>query len=243
MTQAKTLNCPMCGAPAASDATSCEHCGARLATVACPSCFGMIFQGAKFCSHCGAAVNRTELPAEKSELCPRCRINMQAVLIGQTHLRECSRCEGIWVDAASLQKICADREEQSAVLGMPGTVATPETVNLEKNIRYVPCPVCSKLMNRVNFGNCSHVVVDVCREHGTWFDRDELRRIVEFIRAGGLEKAREREMGELEERRQRLNAAQLTNARADANLAPRYGHGDWDLGISAAVSSLSSLFD
>jgi len=45
---AETLNCPMCGAAAPSDATSCEHCGARLATGACPSCFGMMFVGEKF---------------------------------------------------------------------------------------------------------------------------------------------------------------------------------------------------
>jgi len=67
-------------------------------------------------------------------------------------------------------------------------------------------------MNRVNFANCSHVVVDVCKQHGTWFDRDELRRIVEFIRAGGLESARAREMAELEERRRQLSAAQTSSA-------------------------------
>src|SRR5215470_10922383 len=115
---AETLNCPMCGAPAASDATRCEHCGARLATVACPSCFGMIFLGAKFCSHCGARVDRTEVETDAHNLCPRCRVDMKAVLIGKTNLLECPGCEGIWADAASLEQICQDREQQSAVLGM-----------------------------------------------------------------------------------------------------------------------------
>jgi hypothetical protein len=32
-------------------------------------------------------------------------------------------------------------------------------------------------MNRVNFAEYSGVVVDVCREHGTWFDADERQRI------------------------------------------------------------------
>src|ERR1700690_3302029 len=116
--EAETMNCPMCGAPAATDATLCEHCGARLATVACPSCFGIIFQGAKFCSHCGAKADRVETADAAAELCPRCKINMEAVVIGKTNLRECSRCEGIWADATSLQQICADREKQAAVLGM-----------------------------------------------------------------------------------------------------------------------------
>src|SRR3954466_7221397 len=57
----EAMNCPSCGAPVAADATSCGHCGCRLAMVACPSCFGMVFVGAKFCSHCGAAIAREEV--------------------------------------------------------------------------------------------------------------------------------------------------------------------------------------
>src|SRR5215471_17906029 len=109
---AETLNCPMCGAPASSDASRCEHCGARLATVACPSCFGMIFIGAKFCSHCGARVDRAETETATPQRCPRCRVDMNAVLIGNTNLLECPRCEGIWADAASLEQIYQDRRNR-----------------------------------------------------------------------------------------------------------------------------------
>ena len=79
--EAQTLNCPMCGAAASSEATQCEHCGARLATVACPSCFGMIFQGAKFCSHCGAKVDRADaLPAALDRAIDQVARGRQAVL-------------------------------------------------------------------------------------------------------------------------------------------------------------------
>jgi Zn-finger nucleic acid-binding protein len=61
-------------------------------------------------------------------------------------------------------------------------------------------------MNRINFARCSGVVVDVCRGHGTWFDRDELSRIVEFIRGGGLDAARSREKAALEEERRQLES-------------------------------------
>jgi len=60
-----------------------------------------------------------------------------------------------------------------------------------------------------NFARCSGVIVDICKGHGTWFDRDELSRIVEFIRAGGLEMARTKEKVELEEERRRLRQEQL----------------------------------
>ncbi len=233
----------MCGAPASSDATRCEHCGARLATVACPSCFGLIFLGAKFCSHCGARVDRTETPETACQPCPRCQADMEAVLIGHTHLRECPKCEGIWADGDSLQQICADREEQAAVLGMAVPEPSSQVGNIEQNIRYLPCPQCKKLMNRVNFAHCSGVVVDVCRQHGTWFDKDELRRIVEFIRAGGFEKQRTRQIEELNEQKRQLEAAEAS-ARYDAAIRPDNSYyADHHLGISTAAMVLKSLFN
>jgi Zn-finger nucleic acid-binding protein len=238
----ETMNCPACGAPVSSDATQCEHCGARLAMVACPSCFGMVFAGAKFCSHCGAAIAREEVAATTTELCPRCKVNMDAVVIGKENLRECPRCEGIWVDTASLQRICADREEQAAVLG--NAAPLPEADNALENVRYLPCPVCNTLMNRVNFAHCSHVIVDVCRAHGTWFDKDELRRIVEFIRAGGLDAARADEIAELERQRQQLRTAQLGGP-MESTAYSRSAHYD-SLGggiASVAANLITSFFD
>jgi len=230
----------MCGASASSDAAKCEHCGARLATVACPSCFGLMFVGATYCSHCGARADRTEVAQDPNQVCPRCRGSLQAVVIGKANLQECPKCEGIWADAASLMQICQDREKQAAVLGMP-SVAPREPEGME-HVRYVPCPVCGKLMNRVNFAHCSHVVVDVCNQHGTWFDKDELRRIVEFIRAGGLEQARSRQIADLEQQRRELKAAQASGAwdtrdGSSSNDFDRYG-----TGIAAAAQFLKFLF-
>ncbi len=130
---------------------------------------------------------------------------MTAVAIGANHLLECPRCQGLWADAAALENISTEREQQAAVLGMPGTHGA-DAVDLEKNIRYLPCPMCHKLMNRVNFAHCSYVIVDVCKAHGTWFDKDELRRAVEFIRSGGMEKARARQLQEIQEQQRKLNS-------------------------------------
>jgi Zn-finger nucleic acid-binding protein len=239
---AETLNCPMCGAAVSTEAVRCEHCGARLATVACPSCFGMMFVGEKFCSHCGAKADRVETADAKPELCPRCRVEMNAVVVGGSPLRECPRCEGIWADADTLHQICEDKEKQSAVLGVASPVAAPETVELETNIHYIPCPVCGKLMNRVNFAHCSHVVVNVCSQHGTWFDRDELRRIVEFIQAGGLMQARAQEIADLERERR---AVELQAAGASLDFGSTFSPGPrydlWSVGIGAAAGFLRIL--
>ena len=239
----ETLNCPMCGAPTSSDSPHCEHCGARLATVACPSCFGLIFQGAKFCSHCGAKVEQPEAVAAGKELCPRCRVEMSAVVVGTTNLRECTRCEGLWVDRASFDQICADREKQSAVLGMAAPVPAAEPGSELETIRYAPCPVCKQLMNRVNFANCSHVIVDICKRHGTWFDKDELRKIVEFIRAGGLDQARVRQIDELDRQKRELQASKSSGGFVDLPDTPAGAFfDDRHMGASIATSVIRSLF-
>src|ERR1019366_9286012 len=55
------------------------------------------------------------------------------------------------------------------------------------SVRYVKCPLCHVIMNRVNFGKRSGVIVDVCKEHGVWFDRGEITQAIEFVAKGGLE--------------------------------------------------------
>jgi len=238
----------MCGAAASTDAAHCGHCGSRLATVACPSCFGLVFLGAKFCSHCGAQAGSIEIVAESHQACPRCRVYMNTVVVGGSKLHECAKCAGIWVEAAVLRQICADRERQSALIGLPTTQPAAGENTVEERIRYVPCPMCGKLMNRLNFARCSHVIVDVCGQHGTWFDQDELRRLVEFIRAGGLDKAREREICELEERRQQLRSAQTagnwdTRSEISGSWRAEADSGDiLESGISAAADLLKNWF-
>jgi Zn-finger nucleic acid-binding protein len=219
---AETLNCPTCGAAALTDAARCQFCDARLATVACPRCFAMMFVGSLHCSRCGAKAERAKFTGENlSGRCPRCRVPLESIAVGEASLRECARCGGLWVDVESFEQIIREREQQTVMLGAASIVPKqPGGGESEPNkVRYVPCPQCSQLMNRVNFARCSGVIVDVCKGHGTWFDHEELRRIVEFIRGGGLEVARAREKREIEEERRRLRQEQFAAALHDRPLA------------------------
>jgi Zn-finger nucleic acid-binding protein len=198
-----------------------------------------MFLGQKFCPHCGAKADRADpSTTAPTASCPRCKTNLEAVVIGASNVRECSKCEGIWTDTETLRQICADREKQAAVLGMPTHLPSNEGVELEKQIRYLPCPVCGDLMNRVNFANFSNVIVDVCREHGTWFDRDELRRIVEFIRAGGMDQARAREIQNLEADRRLARADQFLGGQG---AAPMFDDTMRHSGVSAVAELLLGL--
>lgn len=56
---------------------------------------------------------------------------------------------------------------------------------VEAGIAYRKCPICAKLMNRINFGQRSGVVTDQCFGHGVWLDAGELQRLVEWKNSGG----------------------------------------------------------
>jgi len=241
--QAETLNCPNCGAASSSDVPLCQFCGSRLATIACPSCFAMMFIGSKHCPRCGAAAAVPEVKDAKNRKCPRCRNEMSLVTIGTTAVLECERCLGLWLDVSSFEKVCADREQQSAVLGV-ASIAPTQAVRETGKVNYVPCPQCSQLMNRINFARCSGVIVDFCKGHGTWFDRDELSRIVAFIRQGGLEASRARDKAEIREERRRLWEQQAAvDSRVSTHFI-RMGDDDHRLtGIASARGLLKFLLD
>lgn len=241
--QAETLNCPTCGAAISKDSTHCSFCDARLATVACPRCFAMMFVGSKFCPRCGAKTTQAETVEAPSRLCPRCRVEMEAIAVGSASLRECARCDGMWVDVDSFEKIVEERDEQSAaVLGTASQVPKQTIGGAEPSkVRYVPCPECHQLMNRVNFAHCSGVIVDVCKGHGTWFDREELQQIVAFIRGGGLETSRAREKQEIEDERRRLRDEQLSATSGNQRLMGMSDDEDKRTGVVSAARELLKL--
>jgi Zn-finger nucleic acid-binding protein len=203
------LKCPACGAEVAKDATSCTYCRAHLRTAACAGCFGMNFAGSKHCVHCGSKFfeKKAEPESVGPRKCPRCEHGLSVSAVGEAFIEDCAGCGGMWVDTESFKKICERREKSAAFVGMGSPLPLPGgAVKAGGAIQYLRCPDCDKLMNRLNFARHSGVIVDVCKTHGTWFDHDELRQILEFIQAGGLDAAREKELNRLEQENQRLQS-------------------------------------
>jgi Zn-finger nucleic acid-binding protein len=135
-------------------------------------------------------------------MCPGCRSGLQRVDVGATPLFECGACDGVWVDAETFERLCAQGDAQRAVLQRLPARRSASTSPAA--IRYRPCLRCGKMMNRVNFGTVSGAVIDVCRGHGTFLDAGELHHIVAFIQDGGLERARTRKLEELRDEERRI---------------------------------------
>jgi Zn-finger nucleic acid-binding protein len=212
MTDPVSLHCPNCGAAAGPDAKACPYCQAALATMSCPTCFNRVFIGSAYCPHCGTRAARRDDGHATPDACPRCRKPMAAIHVGTMALAECPACTGVWLDADVFDQLCGDRATQAAVIHrtslQPALEATAAALANEK-IRYRPCPRCHKMMNRVNFGKHSGVILDVCRAHGSFFDRDELHRVVTFIQAGGLDRMRERDLQDLADAERRLRTREF----------------------------------
>ena len=203
-------NCSNCSAPLPSNSIICDYCKTRNDTD---------LRGfSHFTTH--------ELDAART--CPRCRVSLRTIdlrINGRFLIERCDQCLGLFFDPGELEAL------------LEATVTNVFDINRSKldNINnhmgpatppagYIKCPVCSKLMNRVNFGIKSGVIVDRCRDHGVWLDGGELRHLFEWMKAGGKLLAQEREE-QLKKEEQRAQEREQRTAQSDWN-SPEYSRFD-----------------
>jgi Zn-finger nucleic acid-binding protein len=92
---------------------------------------------------------------------------------GTITLHGCGGCGGLWLDNASTSQVVARINPQVVSLAQSASKQAQQRVDLDASVR---CPECSKPLRRVPGGDPS-LLIDVCDEHGTWFDRDELQQV------------------------------------------------------------------
>lgn len=191
MVEARVYVCPVCGAFAREGDRTCRHCQTALATLRCGQCFELSFPDDLHCRGCGHELGLSPAPGKSLLGCPDCKVTLSAFLAGEGEggeLLACERCGGQMVSHQLLRALLEQREALGRAV--PSPAATPRGNPLSDRVRYRPCPSCAQLMNRKNFGGSSGIVVDVCSVHGTFFDAGELPRVLDFVRRGGLAKAK-----------------------------------------------------
>jgi Zn-finger nucleic acid-binding protein len=154
--------------------------------VRCSHCFALHFPGSRFCARCGQELEPEPLLDATDAPCPRCRKPLRVAssgspvvetLEGLALLHECIGCGGVFLDNASLERVFSPE-----ALGNRHPAPSARAPSAPDVVRYLNCPACNRLMNRVNFGKHSGIIVDVCKDHGTWFDSGELTRAIEFAK-------------------------------------------------------------
>lgn len=117
--------------------------------------------------------------------CPRCRAPMAGESLEGAVIFTCATCLGCFVPERAWSAIM-DRVTANAPMPMPRFVPLPPGRELAPSTlcETVECPICARAMDRITFGGArSEVVVDVCTNHGTWFDAAELVRVKQFVHA------------------------------------------------------------
>ncbi len=244
--KAQTLHCSNCGGHLKKGEEHCRYCNALVdltharLNAYCASCLAMSPEGAQYCSGCGKAlVTSAGAPRETGEKCPRCVVKMRSRDLGEHPTLECPICCGLFVEIEILEQLIHKHKEEATKLsGVPG--AGPNQATLEKEqVTYVKCPVCENVMNRLNYGRISGVIVDYCREHGYWLDAGELEKVAEWVATGGLEKQKDRELedSKTELRRQSMMKAESVRMGEESAYGRRANVGTGFLGV------VSKLFD
>ncbi|MCP4487537.1 MAG: zf-TFIIB domain-containing protein [Gammaproteobacteria bacterium] len=165
-------NCTSCSAPLSGQSTICEYCNRRN---------DIDLHGIH---------KYTVMHPETERICPRCTIPLQTINLkkgDKFYIEQCTRCMGLFFDLNELEALL----EMSVSNVFRIDQSRMNTINKELYHRdpalkkYVTCPVCSRFMHRSNFGAKSGVIADCCSSHGVWLDGGELKRLLEWKKAGG----------------------------------------------------------
>lgn len=212
------IHCPSCGGALDPEARPCPQCGTTVAARRCGVCFTMCLAGDVSCRHCGDRLPEEQTDTRPDDVsCPGCGAPMTPRRLGNTLFDECDHCGGLWLCPATADSVGSEAQTRSRLRGFDRAV-TARPASPAAPVAYRKCPRCGKLMNRASYAAGSGVVLDVCRRHGSYFDRGELTRIFQFIEGGGLERARRREAETLREDVRDLRRKAITARAGDTSL-------------------------
>ncbi len=163
----------------------------------CKSCAAPLPPYSSRCEYCGAkndidlrGVQEYTIAQDFSERkCPVCTKPMESISLKEISdftIERCSECMGLFFDPDELNMLLDSSVAQvySINLRKIWEMNQMEVTTPERSAVYIKCPICQGVMNRVNFGVRSGVVIDQC-VHGVWLDSGELRKLLEWRKAGG----------------------------------------------------------
>jgi hypothetical protein len=92
----------------------------------------------------------------------------------QIEVDYCTICEGIWLDSGELELLLETDEERNRLINLFKEAG-------EAKEKSYDCPICGKQMKKFEIGEQGKVIIDKCKKnHGIWFDKGELKKVVEF---------------------------------------------------------------
>lgn len=180
-------NCTNCSAPLPDGSIRCDYCGSRN---------DIDLKGVHY---------YTTHETESERNCPRCSIRLKTIdlkLNGTFLIERCDECLGLFFDPNELETLLEATVTNVFTIDRSRLDSINSSRSVNYSVSYIKCPVCGSIMNRVNFGTKSGVIVDRCKVHGVWLDGGELRHLCEWMKAGGklLQQERQEQQRQIEER-------------------------------------------
>jgi Zn-finger nucleic acid-binding protein len=108
--------------------------------------------------------------------CPRCGHSLTKHQTASATLEGCLTCGGIFLDRESRIRVVAAKCVDSAAASDLAAAHARWSPDVRTPCA---CPICSKPMHCVKVAGS--VDLDVCDDHGAWFDRHELRRFIDAL--------------------------------------------------------------
>jgi Zn-finger nucleic acid-binding protein len=132
-----------------------------------------------------AAATATKTQDAGDSICPRCQNPLGASQTeGARPSLACPACGGMFLDHDTFRAEVGDAIGKHKGASVPAKA--PRQSARETSVRYIKCPHCQQIMNRMNFGKTSGIMLDACKAHGTWFDRDELGDVLAAAEHGAI---------------------------------------------------------
>lgn len=161
----------------------------------CTSCGGRLSGGMRFCPFCGVRqqidlrkIRFRDLGADEALPCPDCEVPLGVIAFNsdpEVRIERCTTCFGMFFNPGELEALLAS-ETHPLVWSDPVEL---ERIAADFGHRhqavYRKCPMCAERMSHINFAGRSGVILDRCGKHGVWVEGGELRRLLEWWRAGG----------------------------------------------------------
>lgn len=162
----------------------------------CQSCSAPLPANTQHCSYCGVR-NDVDLHGKhdfqinggSARRCPQCGDGLQTITLTldqPLQIERCASCFGLFFDPGEVERLldsavspvfAVNRE----LLGNINQDRYPKA----NTVKYLKCPVCLTLMNRVAFAYRSGVVIDQCKAHGVWLEGGQISHLLEWKKAGG----------------------------------------------------------
>ena len=207
---------------------NCTNCGGRLEgnLTICPFCQSR--QDVDL-----AQVHFRNLGHQGNMPCPSCESMLEVIEFESTpplQIERCASCYGLFFNPGELEALLEAKIDQAVWIDGQRLQEIAQNFAYNHVVEYLKCPMCEERMSHINFGGKSGVIVDRCGAHGVWLQGGELRRLMEWWRAGGKHLHQQNEVEKLERNRPSTPMMSGSGAFGDSSpgMEPLWGEGRGD---------------